>query len=223
MSKYTTNFYEIDKEINKDEFMTTSVDDRLDKVREIIFDFNYPINEENKKRVEIAILKHYYMNEIGMETIGLFKIYLSDRLNLIMPRYNKLYEYNNAEISPFINSSLEETGTNNQTSSSDMNSSGTDASNRTNSTTNSDTPQGILEDIQNGRYASYYTYDDLKTNSTNSNTTNSNSNNDTNFTRKLKSLQGMTQAEAFRNYADNLISIDEMLVQEFSDLFLKIW
>ena len=120
MSKYTTNFYEIDKEINKDEFMTTSVDDRLDKVREIIFDFNYPINEENKKRVEIAILKHYYMNEIGMETIGLFKIYLSDRLNLIMPRYNKLYEYNNAEISPFINSSLEETGTNNQTSSSDI-------------------------------------------------------------------------------------------------------
>lgn len=223
MSKYTTSFYEIDKEVNKDDFIETSVDDRLDKIRGIIFDFTYPISDDNKKRVEIAILKHYYMNEIGMETLGLFKIYLSDRLNLIMPRYNRLYNYNDAEISPFINSSLEESGTNNQINKSDVDSTGTSTDARNDSTTNSDTPQGILEDIKEGRYASYYTYNDLKSNSSNTNKTSTNSNNDTNYTRTLKSLQGLTQAEAFRNYADNLISIDEMLVQEFSDLFLKIW
>ena len=223
MSKYTTSFYEIDREVNKDEFIEKSVDERLDKIRGIIFDFTYPISNEHKKRIEIAILKHYYMNEIGMETIGLFKIYLNDRLNLIMPRYNKLYEHNDDEINPFINSSIEETGTNNQSNTSDTTSNDTSTDTRNDSTTNSDTPQGILEDIKEGRYASYYTYNELKSNSNNTNTTNTNSNNDTNYTRNLKSLQGMSQAEAFRNYADNLISIDEMLVQEFSDLFLKIW
>ena len=38
-----------------------------------------------------------------------------------------------------------------------------------------------------------------------------------------ESLNGVTYAEAFRNYFDNIISIDEELVNEFSDLFMVIW
>ena len=43
------------------------------------------------------------------------------------------------------------------------------------------------------------------------------------YDRTVESLNGLTYAEAFRNYYDNIISIDEELVNEFSDLFMVIW
>ena len=43
------------------------------------------------------------------------------------------------------------------------------------------------------------------------------------YLRNVESLSGLTYAEAFRNYYDNIISIDEELVNEFSDLFMVIW
>ena len=52
-----------------------SVDDKLEDTRQYIFDFNYPVlDEATKKRIEIAILKHYYNREIAIETIGQLKI-----------------------------------------------------------------------------------------------------------------------------------------------------
>ena len=181
-----------------------SVDDKLDDTREFIFDFNYPVlDEATKKRIEIAILKHYYYREIAFETIGEFKIKLNDRLNLIMGRYNSLYEKQDLSLSPYINSYLKEVGTNSST---------TDANNE-NWQTTSDTPRGILTDLKEGRYSSLATY-----------TTNTDgTENSGNYERQVDSLSGMTYAEAFRNYYDNIISLDEELVNEFSDLFMVIW
>lgn len=51
-----------------------------------IFDEDYRLPLENK------ILKHYYTREICEETVGLWKLRLDERMNLIMPYYNKLYE-----------------------------------------------------------------------------------------------------------------------------------
>ena len=180
------------------------IDDKLDDVREYIFDFNYPvIDEETKKRIEIAILKHYYYREIAFETIGMFKIKLNDRLNLIMSRYNALYEKQDLSLSPYINSYLKETG-----------SSGNSTNNSTeNWQTTSDTPRGILTELKEGKYSSMAVYTDNKD-------TNNSSNN---YNRDVESLNGLTYAEAFRNYYDNIISIDEELVNEFSDLFMVIW
>lgn len=42
--------------------------------------------------LETKILRHYYMEEIGLETVALWKLFLEDKLNAIMPYYNKLYE-----------------------------------------------------------------------------------------------------------------------------------
>lgn len=180
------------------------IDDKLDEVRENIFDFNYPvIDNETKKRIEIAILKHYYYREIAFETIGMFKIKLNDRLNLIMSRYNALYQKQDLSLSPYINSYLKETG-----------SSGNSSNNSTeNWQTTSDTPRGILTELKEGKYSSMAVYTDNKD-------TNNSSNN---YNRDVESLNGLTYAEAFRNYYDNIISIDEELVNEFSDLFMVIW
>ena len=180
------------------------VDDKLEDTREFIFDFDYPVlDEATKKRIEIAILKHYYYREIAFETIGQFKIKLNDRLNLIMGRYNSLYQKQDLTLSPYINSYLKETGNNSSTS---------DVDNE-NWQTTSDTPRGILTDLKEGKYSSLATY-----------TTNTDgTKNSGEYARQVDSLSGMTYAEAFRNYYDNIISLDEELVGEFSDLFMVIW
>jgi len=181
-----------------------SVDDKLEDTREYIFDFDYPVlDETTKKRIEVAILKHYYFREIAFETIGEFKIKLNDRLNLIMGRYNAMYQKQDLSLSPYINSYLNESG----------DSIATSGVNNENWQTTSDTPNGILNDLKEGRYSSLATY------TTNEDDTN----NSSNYRRNVDSLTGMTYAEAFRNYYDNIISLDEELVNEFSDLFMVIW
>lgn len=207
MSKYTMMIKDIVNDYSKN-IESSKIDDKLDEARKYIFDFNYPIiDESTKKRIEIAILKHYYFREIAFETVGIFKIKLNDRLNLIMSRYNALYEKQDLTLSPYINSYLSESGNSNGTSN-------TDTKNDDWQTT-SDTPSGILQDLKEGKYSSMAVYTD--------NTDNTNSSNASDYTRNVESLNGITYAEAFRNYFDNIISIDEELVNEFSDLFMVIW
>lgn len=207
MSKYTimikdiVNNYSITSE-NKD------IDSKLDVARTYLFDFDYPvIDEATKKRIEIAILKHYYMREIAFETVGIFKIKLNDRLNLIMPRYNALYNKQDLNLSPYINSYLNETGNT-------TNENNTDVNNEDWQTT-SETPQGILNDLKEGRYSSMAIYNENKDNTSTTG--------ESDYSRNVESLNGLTYSEAFRNYFDNIISIDEELVNEFSDLFMVIW
>ena len=207
MSKYTITIKDIVNSYNLLDDIKT-IDEKLDTAREYIFDFNYPvIDESTKKRIEIAILKHYYFREIAFETVGIFKIKLNDRLNLIMNRSNALYEKQDLTLSPYINSYLSETGINNGVSN-------TNTKNDDWQTT-SDTPSGILQDLKEGRYSSMAVYTD--------NTDNTNTTNNSDYSRSVNALNGITYAEAFRNYFDNIISIDEELVNEFSDLFMVIW
>ena len=206
MSKYTITIKDIVNNYNL--FDNKTIDEKLDYARSYLFDFNYPIiDETTKKRIEIAILKHYYYREIAFETVGMFKIKLNDRLNLIMNRYNALYQKQDLTLSPYVNSYLKEYGDSNGNSSSNTNNEDWQ--------TTSDTPSGILNDLKEGKYSSMAVLNTADDNTTNSNTSN--------YTRNVESINGMTYAEAFRNYYDNIISIDEELVNEFSDLFMVIW
>lgn len=207
MSKYTMTIKDI---VDDYSILSESkkIDDKLDYARQYIFDFDYPIiDESTKKRIEIAILKHYYLREIAFETVGIFKIKLNDRLNLIMSRYNALYEKQDLSLSPYINSYIKENGTTNGNSN-------TDVVNEDWQTT-SDTPRGILDGLKEGKYSSMAVYNENKDNTYNKT--------DSIYDRTVESLNGLTYAEAFRNYYDNIISIDEELVNEFSDLFMVIW
>lgn len=52
----------------------------------------YPIFDENYRGVlNKKIIDHYYMREIGGETLGQFKWFLRTKMNEIMPYYNQLY------------------------------------------------------------------------------------------------------------------------------------
>lgn len=207
MSKYTITIKDM---VDNYSLLSESkkIDDKLDYARQYIFDFDYPvIDETTKRRIEIAILKHYYLREIAFETVGIFKIKLNDRLNLIMSRYNALYEKQDLTLSPYINSYMKENGITNGLSDTSVNNEDWQ--------TTSDTPRGILTDLKEGKYSSMAVYTENKDLTSNSNSSN--------YSRNMESLNGLTYAEAFRNYYDNIISIDEELVNEFSDLFMVIW
>ena len=207
MSKYTITIKDIVNSYN-DITDLKKIDEKLEVARKYIFDFDYPIiDDETKARIEKAILKHYYYREIAFETVGMFKIKLNDRLNLIMSRYNALYKKQDLNVSPYVNSYLKENGVSN-------NSSNSDVKNEDWQTT-SDTPRGILTDLKAGNYSSMAVY--------NENNDNTKSTGNSSYERNVESLNGMTYADAFRNYFDNIISIDEELVNEFSDLFMIIW
>lgn len=72
-----------------------------DKVQNSIFNFEYPIFDENyRPTLQKKILKHYYTREIGEETVELFKLRLNTRLNEILPYYNQLYASELLEFNP---------------------------------------------------------------------------------------------------------------------------
>ena len=83
------------------------VEEIISLARPKIFDFNYPIFDENYKSVlETKILKHFYTREIGLETYGLWKLKLNTRMNEIMPYYNKLYSSELLEFNPLYSTNL---------------------------------------------------------------------------------------------------------------------
>ena len=116
---------------------------------------DYPIyNEEHRETLNNMIINHYLMSEIGQETPELFRIYLNNTMNEIMPRYNLMYKaldeyYEQQSLLGNIDLTTTETisGTNNQKNS------GTDTVknyiNQSGKNIVMDTPQGelALQDI----------------------------------------------------------------------------
>lgn len=95
MSKYTTEVRFICEEAAG---LTSSVgylgvNDVINTALPKVFNFDFPIFDEAYRPIlEKKILKHYYTREIGLETVGLWKLFLDTKLNEIMPYYNQLYK-----------------------------------------------------------------------------------------------------------------------------------
>ena len=95
MSKYTSELRFICESLtgHQDSTGYDDVDSVIDNAIPLIFSFDFPIfDEQYRKVLETKILRHYYTREIGLETYGLWKLKLQTKLNEIMPYYNKLYE-----------------------------------------------------------------------------------------------------------------------------------
>ena len=92
MSKYTTQVRWIIEQLTSDS-KNLPISQRVSLACPKIFNFNFPMwLEEYRPTLEKKILMHYFNKEIGFETVGLWKFYLEERLNLIMPYYNELYK-----------------------------------------------------------------------------------------------------------------------------------
>ena len=185
MAKYTTEVRTICESYSG---LTASVgysqiEKVIEKSKEKIFDFDFPIFDESYRSViETKILKHFYTREIGLETVGLWKLKLNVKMNEIMPYYNQLYKSALLEFNPLYDVDVTRkheganTGdknsveTNGETSgvseaysdneNTEKSSKGTNngsVSNTSENNTNhldkySDTPQGSVSDLTNGTY-----------------------------------------------------------------------
>ena len=168
MSKYTTEvrfICENSAGLSESEG-TDNVDSILDRCWNKVFNFDFPIFDENYRQVLCRkILKHYYTREIAHETVGRWKLALNAKLNEIMPYYNQLYKSELLEFNPFydidLTRSREGSGTRDTTGST----SNTSTESGTNTKTDTVTSKETSSDTSNS------------TESNTSKTTESNSNN----------------------------------------------
>ena len=194
-----------------------------------IFDFDYDFytNDETiKYNFEDKFINEYYFNEIGFETVGRFKQRLRTKLNKIMPYYTQLYqtELRSKDIDFMLNKDLEEVY---ERVLEGSNTSMNDVTVDNNSTSN------VLEsNIDNGN-ASLELEKGSLTNvgksTLNDNTRSSNSVNDTtNQTERTKlSSKGnigiTSSAELLEKWRKVIINIDDLIINECSDLFMQVY
>ena len=174
----------------KDEEERTKIKDLAKVTHEKIFDFDYPLSAKiDKNKFEINILNKFLKRRIGTETVVDFKIELEVKLNEIMPKYNKMFDFldgwdlfSSGEVEERISENTnnrrnEFTETNNinqeinKKIDSDSNTTNT-LENTSNNETNliqshreSNTPQGYIENVQDNAYLSKYNYNEDTTTS----------------------------------------------------------
>lgn len=201
MAKYTLNLFTL---------INNGFDFQLDE---------YPIFDEQYRPVlNKAILDHYFMYEIGFETPYLFRHYLKEKLNLIMPKYNALFVAQQQIVeNPLGNTKLTETLMRN------VNSRGQNTSTSTGSNKNlfQDTPQGELSstDIENQKWATNLT---LNSNEINDNTQTSGDTAE-NYTKKLIGNNGKKyNVEIYQKLVSGFVSVNEQIINELGDLFMGV-
>ena len=190
------------------------------------FDFqmtNYPIFDENYREIlNNNILHHYYENEIGFETASLFRFYLNQKLNEIMPYYNELYKIQKKLINDNlllnnVNLTEELKGKNTTQTSS--------ASESTNKGKNlfQDTPQGNIPQQDINAENVYATNITLNDSSINDNS----SANGTGTNEYIKTIIGNNggkfNIDILNDVKNNLMNIDLMIINELYDLFMQIF
>lgn len=161
-----------------------NVNDVIAKALPKLFDFDFPIYDESYRSVlETKIVKHYYTREIGAETVGRWKLFLNEKLNLIMPYYNQRYKSTLLEFNPMYDVDLttdhqKDNGGNSETTGTSKNDVENNRTygrtdnyerNLSNSSTSSDsqdnweyyqdTPQGGIDGLAENKYLTNATHD----------------------------------------------------------------
>lgn len=169
---------------------------------------NFPIwDEEYRLTLETKILKHFYLREIAHETVGLWRLRLDTRMNELMPVYNKMYTAVSQEFNPLFDVDITR----------EHDGSSTDKSNSTGNSVNkySETPQGSIQNVVDGKY--------LTTAQVNDATSNSEGTSTAKYVEKVTGKQGTGSYSALlREYIDKLVNVDLRLMDELEPLFFSL-
>ena len=194
-----------------------------------VFNFDYDFyidNEDIKRKFEEKFIDEYFFHEIGTETVFRFQHRLKTRLNKIMPYYKQLYqtELRSSDIDFMLNKDLIETFE--RTIEGDTNS-------LNNILVNDESFNNTLEsNIENGNASLELDNGSLtnvsKSTLTNENNTNSELNTSSNMreTTNLTSKGNIgitSSAELLEKWRKVLINIDELIINECSDLFMMVY
>lgn len=176
------------------------------------------INSTNiwsKDRLARKIVDHYYMRELGQETIGLWKHYVKVTMQELMEEYLPLIYSSAIKYDPLVNVDFTETfeRSANTDNSGNANSSGLGVS--------SDTPQGRIskQGILAGNYASSTSATESETNS------NSSTDEVETYTKRVKGNSGVsaTAQKMVEQYRDNIRAIDREIIEKLEPLFMGLY
>ena len=253
MSKYTTEvrfICENSAGLSESEG-ADNIDSILDKCWNKVFNFDFPIFDENYRQVLCRkILKHYYTREIAHETVGRWKLALNAKLNEIMPYYNQLYKSELLEFNPFydvdLTRSREGSGTSNRTSNNTETNSGTSKNVSSGSSTNntdtlnrfSDTPQNSMDTqsiadsvplttvtkVNEDNTTSNESTDTLTRNDSKNGSGTENINNTDKYIETVKGKQGTENySSLLKKFRETFLNIDMMIIEDCSDCFFTLW
>ena len=208
MSRYTTELRTIVQNTSLEEVESWFMDYELS---DYLTDEEIAVIEERgtwtKEKLAKLIVEHYWMREIGLETVGLFKHQVKVAMQEIMEEKLPLIYSASLKYDPLVNVDFKETyqAQNVQDGSADgLN-------------VNSDTPQGQIskETILAGSYAS----------STGASEGTSHSEGANSYIRTQKGNSGsLTTAQALvRDYRKNIIMINRDIIKDLSSLFMGIY
>ncbi len=220
MSRYTVELRDIVENTSREEVEAFFTDYNLE---DYLTPQEIAVIEErgtwSKEKLARKIVDHYYVREIGLETVGLFKLKAKVAMQEIMEEKLPLIYSAAIKYDPLVNVDYTEdydsSSSNNQTGKSKGSTSGLNVS--------SDTPQGQISKaaILGGSYAS-------STGANESEAVNedvSNSNGSQSYTKHVKGNSGVsaTAQKMVQQYRENIIMIDRDIIKDLSSLFMGIY
>ena len=228
MARYTVQLRKIIESVGEDEVLKWFQDYDLT---------NYLSAEEIKvitdrgtwspARLAQKIVDHYYMQEIGLETVGLFKRKVKVAMQEIMEEKLPLIYSASLKYNPLTNVNYTETysgtSTNENTSSSDT----TATSDSSGLTVNSDTPQGQIDKqaILGGAYASSTSANEIEDSANTQSSGESSGTGTQDYTKHFEGNQGIsaTYQKMIQQYRENIRAIDREIIEDLRDLFMIIY
>jgi len=169
----------------------------------------YPIfDEAYRASLNEKIIVHYNEQEIGHETVSMFRYAMSRKMNEIMPLFNQHYKASQIEIDPLKTVDIKNVGTGNETSTTESSST---AGGRV---VASNTPQVRLSG--QGDYATSAQDSNSKTDADGTASNASTTDNTT-------SGYSGNPAELVWAMRQTFMNIDLMVIEQLSELFMMVW
>lgn len=181
----------------------------------------------NKDKLAKGIVNHYYMREIGQETIGLFKHYAKVTMEELMEEYLPLIYSSAIEYDPLVNVDYTETFTR----TANVDNTGRSESDSTNTGDSigisSDTPQGRITkaNILAGNFATATTGTETSGSINNVTSTTSGSDSEEEYTKRIKGNSGVsaTAQKMVEQYRDNIRAINREIIEKLEPLFMGLY
>lgn len=189
----------------------------------------------SKEKLAQAIIDHYYVYEIGLETPGLFAHQAKVLMRELMEEKAPLIYSAAISYDPLVNVDYTETfdkaSTNEGTGTNNSESNSTSGNTSSGLTVNSDTPQGQINkaNILAGNYASNTSANEsesnVEDNTTNTSTSTSSENGTEKYTKHVKGNSGVsaTAQKMIQQYRENIIMINRDIIKDVNMLFMGVY
>ena len=176
-----------------------------------------------KEKLAQAIIDHYYMYEIGLETPALFKHQAKVLMRELMEEKAPLIYSAAIKYDPLVN--IDYTETYDRQSDNQSTSTSTSQSNASGLTVNSDTPQGQVSKsaILRGDYASSTGANESENEVSDSSQTDGSGNE--HYEKRIKGNSGVsaTAQKMVQQYRENIIMINRDIIKDVRTLFMSVY